>query len=101
MIYSGEFVGAEQAQAWGLCDEVVEGDVLERAVEEAARYADGPTLSLAAAKRSIDRGLDGTLATGLELELRAFAGLFQTRDTRHGLESFAAEGPGKASFEGR
>jgi len=100
MIYTGEFVDAERALAWGLVDEVTESDALDRALEVAARYAGGPTISLAQAKRAIDRGLDGTLAAGLEIELQAFGNLFSTRDTRHGLESFADEGPGKARFEG-
>jgi enoyl-CoA hydratase/carnithine racemase len=101
VVLGGEPVPAAQALDWGLVDEVVEGDVLERAVEMASRYASGPTLSLAAAKRAIDRGMDTDLRVGLELELEAFSSLFQTRDTRHGLESFATEGPGKAKFEGR
>jgi enoyl-CoA hydratase/carnithine racemase len=101
MIYTGEFVDAPTAHAWGLVDEVVDGDAFERALEAAARYASGPTLSLGAAKRVIHRGLDGPLSAGLALELDEFAALFFTDDTRHGLESFAKEGPGKAKFEGR
>jgi hypothetical protein len=41
------------------------------------------------------------MEAGLALELDEFTKLFSTRDTRHGLESFEAKGPGKASFEGR
>jgi enoyl-CoA hydratase/carnithine racemase len=103
MIYTGEFVDAATAHAWGLVDEVVDppGAFFEHALQAASRYSSGPTVSLAAAKRSINRGLDGSLASGLEIEIRAFAGLFATQDTQHGLDSFAKEGPGKASFEGR
>lgn len=101
MIYTGEFVDAATAHTWGLVDRVCEpGTVLEAATEAARRFASGPTLSLAAAKRSIQRGLEADLAAGLEIEIQAFASLFQTHDTRHGLESFAAEGPGKARFTG-
>lgn len=101
MIYTGEFVDAATALEWGLVDEVVEGDVFGRALEAAARYADGATLSLGAAKRAVNRGLDGPLREGLALELDEFARLFSTDDTRHGLESFEKEGPGKARFKGR
>jgi enoyl-CoA hydratase len=101
MIYSGEFVDAPTAHQWGLVDEVVEDDVFARALEAATRYASGPTLSLAAAKRAIHRGLDGPLSAGLGIELDEFAALFFTEDTRHGLESFESQGPGKARFEGR
>ena len=98
MIFTGDHVRADQALEWGLVDEVVEGDVLARALEQAARFAAGPTLSLRAAKRAIAQaGRPG----GYEVELDEFVGLFSTHDTRHGLESFQKEGPGRARFEGR
>jgi enoyl-CoA hydratase/carnithine racemase len=101
MIFTGEPVGAEKALEWGLVDEVTEGDALERALEQASRYAAGPTMSLAAAKRAIARSGSAGLDEALEVELDEFTKLFSTEDTRHGLESFHAEGPGKARFQGR
>jgi len=101
MVYTGEFLDAQTALSWALVDEVVIGDPIERALEAAAKYASGPTLSLAAAKRAIQRGYDVPLEEGLSNELDEFTNLFSTRDTRHGIESFAKEGPGKAKFEGR
>jgi len=101
MIYTGEFVDAPTAHQWGLVDDVTDGDPIERALEAAARYASGPTLSLGAAKRAIQNGVNGTGGDGLTRELDEFVALFSTRDTKHGLESFAKEGPGKATFEGR
>jgi enoyl-CoA hydratase/carnithine racemase len=101
MIFTGAQVKAATALEWGLADEVVEGDVFERALEQAASYAAGPTVSLAAAKVAINRATSAELAAGLELELDEFTRLFHTQDTRHGIESFLAEGPGKATFTGR
>jgi enoyl-CoA hydratase/carnithine racemase len=101
MIFTGEFVDAETARSWGLVDDVGEADAIDVAMERASRYASGPTLSLAAAKRAIDDGLDGGMRAGLDRELDLFVELFSTRDTRHGLESFEKEGPGKARFEGK
>lgn len=101
MIFTGEFVDADTALVWGLVDEVTDGDALERAVEQASRYASGPTLSLGAAKRAIARAVDAGLEAGLANELDEFTKLFTTQDTRHGIESFLADGPGKASFQGR
>ena len=101
MIFTGEFVEADTALAWGLVDEITEGDALERAVEQASRYASGPTLSLGAAKRAVARAVDTGIEAGLAHELDEFTKLFSTRDTSHGIESFLADGPGKASFEGR
>lgn len=98
MIFTGEFVDATKAYGWGLVDEIAETDALGVALERAARYAEGPTLSLAAAKRAINHAVR---SDGYDLELDEFVTLFDTRDTRHGLESFQKEGPGKASYEGR
>lgn len=101
LIYTGDFVDAKAANDLGLVDAVADGDALDLALEWAQRFASGPTKSLAAAKRAIQRGLSSGLRGGLDEELDEFVGLFSTRDTQHGLESFANEGPGKATFEGR
>ena len=62
---------------------------------------DGPALALRAAKAAIDGGLDGDLESGLRLESHLFAALFATEDKQIGMESFVANGPGKAKFVGR
>lgn len=101
MIFSGEFVDAATALAWGLVDDVSDGDAIDAAFGQAARYAAGPTQSLRAAKRAIARATDAGMDDGLTFELDEFTQLFSTRDTRHGIETFLADGPGKAVFEGR
>jgi enoyl-CoA hydratase/carnithine racemase len=100
LIYTGDFVDAKTAEGFGLVDAVADGDAITLALEWAERFAKGPTKSLAAAKRAIQRGLSSGLRGGLDDELDEFVGLFSTRDTQHGLASFANEGPGKAQFEG-
>jgi enoyl-CoA hydratase/carnithine racemase len=102
IIYSGRFVGAEEARAIGLVNEVAPPDrVYERALELAEGYAAGPTVALMAAKQTIQQGVDVDMGTGLTLERQAFAALFSTEDQRNGMESFAEKGPGKAKFTGR
>jgi enoyl-CoA hydratase/carnithine racemase len=102
LIFSGRFVDAEEALRIGLVDKVVPADdVYAAAREMAARFVGGPALALRAAKEAVDRGLEADLDTGLELERLQFAGLFATEDRRIGMESFVANGPGKAEFEGR
>jgi enoyl-CoA hydratase/carnithine racemase len=102
LIFTGRHVGAEEALEMGLADAVVPDDeVHPTAVAMARKFAAGPPLALAAAKRAIDEGLDGDLATGLELESRLFAGLFDTEDQKTGMRSFLESGPGKATFTGR
>jgi enoyl-CoA hydratase/carnithine racemase len=101
LIYSGRFVGAEEALRIGLVDRVVpKADVLHTALDWAAQLARGPALALAAAKAAVDGGLDGDLASGLRLEAHLFASLFATEDRRIGMASFLESGPGKAVFTG-
>jgi enoyl-CoA hydratase/carnithine racemase len=102
IVFTGRFVGAEEALAIGLVDKVVPDDqVYEAAKELVARYARGPALALRAAKQAIDDGLEVDLATGLEIERLHFAGLFASEDQRTGMRSFIENGPGKATFAGR
>jgi enoyl-CoA hydratase/carnithine racemase len=102
LIYSGRFVGAEEALAIGLVDQVMPAaEVYAGARAFAARFAAGPAYALRAAKEAVDRGLETDLDTGLEIERLHFAGLFGTEDRRIGMDSFVAQGPGKARFVGR
>jgi len=102
LVFTGRFVGAEEALAIGLIDRMVApDDVYAEARALVARFVAGPAYALRAAKEAIDSGLDGDLATGLEIERIQFAGLFATQDRTIGMTSFVADGPGKAEFLGR
>lgn len=102
MIFTGRFVGAEEAGRIGLVNRVVAADaVIEEARSLAERWARGPGLALRAAKLAIDAGLDGSLEGGLGLERSLFASLFATEDRSRGMESFVTQGPGKAEFVSR
>ena len=102
LIFTGRMVQADEALAIGLVDEVVPADeVYSRAVAYARQFANGPAAAYAAAKKAVDGGLDTDLRTGLDLEVELFAALFATDDQRIGMESFVANGPGKAEFTGR
>ncbi len=102
IVYTGRFVGAEEAQAIGLVDQVVPDDEVYAAARAlVARYATGPALALRAAKQAIDSGLESDLDTGLEIERLQFAALFATEDQRTGMRSFIENGPGKATFAGQ
>jgi enoyl-CoA hydratase len=102
MILTGRYVAADEARSFGLADRVVADDaVYDEALALAERFAGGAPLALAAAKRAVNQGLEVDIATGCQIERLEFAGLFATDDRRIGMESFLAEGPGKASFTGR
>ena len=102
LIFTGRQVGAAEALAMGLVDEVVAADdVADRAVSRAAELAQGAVVAQGLAKRAIDRGLDITLDGGLELEQQLFVEVFGTEDAAIGVASFLEHGPGAARFLGR
>jgi enoyl-CoA hydratase/carnithine racemase len=102
MILTGRYVGAQEAKEFGLADRVVADDaVYDEALALAQQFAAGAPLALAAAKRAVNQGLEVDIATGCQIERLEFAGLFASDDRRIGMESFLAEGAGKATFTGR
>ncbi|HKB29424.1 MAG TPA: enoyl-CoA hydratase-related protein [Streptosporangiaceae bacterium] len=102
IVFTGRFVGAAEALAIGLVDQVVPDDQVYAAARDmVARYATGPAIALSAAKQAIDDGLEVNLDTGLEIERLHFAALFATEDQRTGMRSFIEHGPGRATFAGR
>lgn len=101
LVFTGRFVGADEALSIGLVDEVVApDDVYEAARRWAGQFTGAASRALAAAKAAIDQGLDADLDTGLKIEQHVFAALFATKDRTIGLESFIENGPGKAKFVG-
>lgn len=101
IIFSGRFVGAEEALRIGLVDEVVPAEEVYAAAQARLRpYVGGPAYAIRAAKEAIDRGLEVDLETGLEIERQQFTALFATKDRATGMRSFVENGPGKARFEG-
>jgi enoyl-CoA hydratase/carnithine racemase len=102
MVWSGRQVRAEEALVIGLVDRVVpDHEVVDAALHMAGLYAKGAVVAMGLAKDAIDRGLDGPLAAGLDLERERFVASFRTRDAATGVASFLEHGPGKATFEGR
>ena len=102
LIFTGRFVDAQEALAIGLVDAVFPADqVYAEAVNWASKFVGAAGLALRAAKESIDIGLETDLQSGLEIERMAFASLFATEDQKIGMESFIANGPGKAKFRER
>jgi enoyl-CoA hydratase len=101
IMLTGRQVKAEEALRIGLADEVVAGTELHgRALELAAQVAKGALEAQAFTKRAVDEGLDTDLAGGLRLERGLFELVFHTDDSRIGVESFLANGPGHAEFTG-
>jgi 2-(1,2-epoxy-1,2-dihydrophenyl)acetyl-CoA isomerase len=89
LIFSGEPLGAAEAKAAGLVNEVVPGDQLSATVRTAAaKLAAAPTRAIGLAKRAINHAEDALLAESLAMEasLQELAG--RTEDHAEGAAAF-------------
>ena len=102
LMVTGRQVRADEALRIGLADEVVAHESLhERAFSLADEVARGAVVAQSLVKRAVDEGIGRELWEGLLLERELFVEAFRSDDSRIGVQSFLAEGPGKASFTGR
>lgn len=86
---SGRHVGAGEALEIGLVDKVVPpGELVSTALEDAARWAEGPTLGYAAAKRAMGDGWGRPIDEALAVEREVFNEVFKTADARRGILAF-------------
>jgi enoyl-CoA hydratase len=89
LVYTGDPIAAEQALAWGLCNEVTgPAELLPRARALGERIASRAPLAVAAAKRAIRVGEDLPLERALMVEQEAFASLFASQDQKEGMRAF-------------
>ncbi len=96
---TGRRLGAEEARAWGLANEVVAADELaHRAHEVAELYAAMPTRAVWETKRLLDVAETATFEQQLEQEAVTQAGMTQTRDFTEGVAAFLEKRP--AAFTG-
>lgn len=88
LIFSGEFLSADEAKAVGILEEVTDGSALEKAKELAQTIASRAPLGVRKAKKVINEGLETTLEQGLHLEAIAFGDLCETEDKNEGVAAF-------------
>jgi enoyl-CoA hydratase len=101
LVYSGRFVGPDEAFALGLVDQVVAPDeVFAAALRWARQFIAGPVRALAAAKRVLEAGSFGAGEDGLQRARLEWSELFTTADRTIGTQSCSASGPGSAEFLG-
>ncbi len=94
LIYTGRHIGASEALEIGLADKVLPADeLLEVALEDAARFANGPSVALAMAKRAINEGWGRPIEDGTDIEASAFDRAFGSEDAREGVAAFIEKRP--------
>lgn len=91
LMYSAEWLEAEQAQAWGLVNFVVDDDaLLERAMAYAQALAARNPEGIATMKSLARKGLDGTLPEGLAREASQVLEVLRSANVSEGLAAFQA-----------
>ncbi|MBC7895452.1 MAG: enoyl-CoA hydratase/isomerase family protein [Cytophagaceae bacterium] len=100
LLLTGEMIDAAEAYRIGLVNRVVPAaELLSTAVAMIrAMLVNGP-LALGLCIEAVNRGYDGSLEDGLNLEANHFALLSGTKDMAEGTAAFMAKRP--AAFEGR
>jgi 2-(1,2-epoxy-1,2-dihydrophenyl)acetyl-CoA isomerase len=100
LVFFGGDVHAEDAREMGLVNGVVPADQLDEVLREwAERLACGPTLTIAAAKKLINRAHDVDRAAAFEAEALAQEQNMGTEDAQEGIRSFAERR--EPNFKGR
>ena len=89
MVYTGEMIGADEAQRIGLVNHVVEAeDLKQKTLDMACLIATKSSNTLRVAKETLRSALDEGLTEGVATEAKAFANLFDTADKEIGVKAF-------------
>ncbi|HEX8887895.1 MAG TPA: enoyl-CoA hydratase family protein [Pyrinomonadaceae bacterium] len=89
LLYTGDFISAEEAERVGLYNRVVTREELADVTREfAERLARGPSFALAMTKEMLNREMNVSLDTALEWEAQAQAICMQHPDYREAYEAF-------------
>jgi enoyl-CoA hydratase/carnithine racemase len=94
MLYTGDFISAEEAAKIGLYNRVVPGSELEKeTLRWAERLASGPGFALGMTKAALNRELDMSLEMALEAESEAQAICMLNPDFREAYQAFTEKRP--------
>jgi len=96
LILTGRMMDAAEAERAGLVARVVPAaNLMEEAMKVAETIAGMGLPSVYAAKESINRAFETTLAEGVRFERRVFHALFATEDQKEGMAAFVEKRPAK------
>jgi len=97
---TGRIMDAAEAERSGLVARIVPAaELVDEALKVAATIAAYSAPAVYAAKESVNRAFETTLAEGLRFERRLFHALFATEDQKEGMRAFAEKRP--AAFNNR
>ena len=97
---TGRIMDAAEAERSGLVARIVPAaELVDEALKVAAMIAAYSAPAVYAAKESVNRAFETTLAEGLRFERRLFHALFATEDQKEGMRAFAEKRP--ATFKNR
>ncbi len=97
---TGDMIKADEALRIGLVNRVVDpDDLLDAAMKTVATVAEMGPLAVAAAKQVIHRGAEIPLEAANQLEVEAFAALFNTADQSEGMAAFIEKRPAEFKAE--
>ncbi|MBU8879779.1 enoyl-CoA hydratase/isomerase family protein [Bacillus sp. FJAT-29790] len=88
LIFSGEFISAEEAFHYGIIEEVTEIDAIGKAIELAEVIASRGPIAVQKAKEAITKGIGISLDEGLKLEAKLFSEICTTEDKEEGVSAF-------------
>ena len=97
MCLTARMMDAQEAERAGLVSRVVPLDkMMDEALGAALIISGFSQIAVMAAKESVNRAFEGTLADGVMFERRLFHALFATQDQKEGMDAFL--GKRKANF---
>ena len=89
MALTGRMMDAQEAERAGLVSRVVPLDkLMDEALAAALLISDYSQIAVMAAKESVNRAFEGSLADGIMFERRLFHALFATSDQKEGMDAF-------------
>ena len=100
LIWTARKVGAEEAKAIGIVNELYKPEELEaKVLEFAENLADGPVFALGLGKRFLAKSLESSLRDMLDNEALGQAICLQSEDNKEGVKAFYEKR--KAVFQGK
>jgi enoyl-CoA hydratase len=101
LVMSGGLYDASTLERWNVINRVLpDSELAEKSLRFAQRLASGPTRAHHATKRIVRAFLEDGVRGADEVTADIGAPLFETEDLRQAVDTFLADGPGKATFKG-